>query len=124
MGMDQFGNYLATFSQDTPSSPATGGNMLLSGSGSPEGVVAANAPMLYEDTDNGDVYAKTGTGDTGWVKLAGGGGGTTQVYFGTGDPNGVQTATRPAIFYSADGSLWQKTNSGSNNTGWLQVLST
>lgn len=51
-----------------------------------------------------------------------GGGGATEVYFGTGDPNGVQTATRPAIFYSADGALWHKTTVGNTNTGWLQII--
>ena len=52
----------------------------------------------------------------------GGGGGSTEVFFGSGDPNGVQTATRPAIFYSADGALWTKTNAGSNNTGWVTIV--
>jgi hypothetical protein len=42
----------------------------------------------------------------------------TQVFFGVGDPNGVQTATKPAIFYTALGALWYKTGDGTNNTGW------
>lgn len=50
----------------------------------------------------------------------GGGGGSTEVYFVAGDPNGVQTATRPAIAYSATGGLWLKTNAGTNNTGWFE----
>lgn len=52
----------------------------------------------------------------------GGGTGTTEVYFGVGDPNGAQTATRPAIFYSADGAVWHKMNAGNNNTGWVQII--
>jgi hypothetical protein len=46
------------------------------------------------------------------------GGGVTQVFFGVGDPNGVQTATRPAIFYTAAGALWYKTGDGTSDTGW------
>jgi len=42
----------------------------------------------------------------------------TQVFFGVGDPNGVQTATRPAIFYTALGALWYKTGDGTSSTGW------
>jgi len=41
-----------------------------------------------------------------------------QVFFGTGDPNGVVTATRPAIFYTDTGATWLKTGIGTNDTGW------
>ena len=47
---------------------------------------------------------------------------TPQVFFGTGDPNGVQTATKPALFYTDTGSIWFKTNSGTNNIGWELAL--
>lgn len=43
---------------------------------------------------------------------------TTEIYWISGDPNGVQSATRPAMAYSATGSVWVKTGSGTNNTGW------
>lgn len=38
------------------------------------------------------------------------------------DPNGAITATRPAVAYDDAGALWVKTNSGSNNTGWVKLL--
>ena len=41
-----------------------------------------------------------------------------QVFFGTGDPNGVVTATRPAVFYDDVGAVWLKTGAGTNDTGW------
>jgi hypothetical protein len=44
--------------------------------------------------------------------------GVPEVYFGVGDPNGVQTATRPALFYTALGAMWFKTGTGTNDTGW------
>ena len=45
-----------------------------------------------------------------------------QVFFGTGDPNGVVTATRPAVFYDDVGAVWLKTGSGTNDTGWELVI--
>lgn len=44
------------------------------------------------------------------------------LYFITGNPNGVTTATRPAIAYDANGAVWLKTNAGANSTGWEQRL--
>jgi hypothetical protein len=52
----------------------------------------------------------------------GGGGGSQEVFFGSGNPNGVVTGTRPAVFYTAAGAYWIKTSSGTNNTGWEQVI--
>ena len=50
------------------------GVTILSGAGSPEGIVSANAPTLYLRTDPGPntaIYIKvTGAGATGWVALA------------------------------------------------------
>lgn len=43
---------------------------------------------------------------------------TPDVYFITGNPNGVQSAVRPAIAYSATGSVWFKTGTGTNSSGW------
>jgi len=52
-------------------SGATGGGMVLYGSGSPEGVETAAVGTLYVDTDAPrDLWFKeTGSGDTGWVAL-------------------------------------------------------
>ena len=45
-----------------------------------------------------------------------------QVFFGSGDPNGVQTATAPALFYTDTGAIWFKTNTGTNNIGWEMAI--
>ena len=43
---------------------------ITSGSGSPEGVLSANAGSLYLRTDAGELYVKkTGTGNTGWTMM-------------------------------------------------------
>jgi hypothetical protein len=52
-------------------------------------------------------------------------GGTTLgsggIFFGAAEnPNGVTTATRPAVYYSDEGSMWLKTNTGNNPSGWEQ----
>lgn len=49
--------------------------------------------------------------------------GGSNTYFSETSPNGVVTATRPAVCYASNGRIWTKTNAGSNNTGWVQVLS-
>ena len=120
---DPNGNYQATVSDPligyTP--PLAGPDFF--GSGSPEGVVTSGPGATYVDTDGGSLYFKqSGTGNTGWTLVTGGGGGTTQVFFGTGDPNGSVTATRPAVFYDALGNVWSKTSSGSSNTGWDRII--
>ena len=48
---------------------------------------------------------------------------TVKVYaVASGDPNGVVTATRPAILYTDAGGLWVKTGVGSSNTGWINLI--
>lgn len=46
-------------------------DLLMSGEGSPEGVVTASPPALYQQTDGApgsQIWVKqTGTGNTGWV---------------------------------------------------------
>jgi len=98
-----------------------------SGSGSPEGVVTSGPGGYYVDTSNGNFYVKqTGTDSTGWVLVTGGGGGggTTELYYSATDvtPNAAVTATRPAIYYTAQGSVWVKTGAGATNTGWEQII--
>lgn len=49
--------------------------------------------------------------------------GSGGVYYGASeDPNGVTTATRPAVYYSDEGAVWVKTNTGNNATGWNQIV--
>lgn len=117
---DPYGNYEPLI--DDPSDGYQSGSGH-DGVGSPEGVFPGPVGWYYVDTSTGDLYVKvTGTGNTGWVLVTGGGGGATEVYFGTGDPNGVQTATRPALFYTAAGDVWVKTGAGTTNTGWEQLI--
>lgn len=40
----------------------------------------------------------------------------------TSNPNGSVTASAPAMAYSAAGSVWIKTNTGLNNTGWQLII--
>lgn len=101
------------------------------GEGNPEGVVLAATGSTYCDDVTGNSYTKVrGSGKWGWVRngaqcsgsTGGGSGGSGSVYFGTGDPNGVVTAVRPAVYYTAAGGLWFKTNATNDNTGWTEIL--
>lgn len=47
---------------------------------------------------------------------------TQQVFDAAGDPNGVVTATKPAICVSDNDTFWRKSNVGTNNTGWVLLL--
>ena len=38
------------------------------------------------------------------------------------NPNNVVTATAPAVYYGADGSVWIKTDTLATNTGWFQKM--
>jgi len=55
------------------------------------------------------------TGDTGPA-------GAGNLFFQSGDPNGVVTATRPAMTYGPTGEVWIKTDAGSSNTGWVNII--
>jgi hypothetical protein len=102
-------------------------------SGDPNGVVtAARAAILYSDL--GALWVKTGAGtsNTGWAAILSDGSvgasgaaavGVTIYAIASGDPNGVVTATRPAILYSDLGAVWIKTGVGSSNTGWVALAS-
>lgn len=48
--------------------------------------------------------------------------GPTQIYYGSGDPNGVVTALRPSMYYTDDGHLWVKLNVANDNTNWGMLL--
>jgi hypothetical protein len=81
---------------------------LLSGSGSPDGVVEANPGTGYRDTVTNDLYVKfAGVQRVGWVNVGkcpastgGGGGGDTQIFSCAGSPVGVifPTATDALCF--------------------------
>lgn len=69
--------------------------MLATGSGSPEGAVTAVTCSTYWRTDTGDIYAKrSGTGNTGWILMVPGPGGTGTVLVGSAtDPAWSATPT-------------------------------
>lgn len=124
MSRDAWGNYVVDPTLNLHQVAVVPGGISgnLSGSGSPEGVTTASPGTGYVNTATGDFYVKqTGTGNTGWVLVTGGIGASNQ-FFITGDPNGAQTATRPAIAYDNGGRFWEKTGAGSNNTGWEQLI--
>lgn len=126
MSLDPYGSYQADVHDPLVGyvPPQAGPNYY--GSGSPEGVLSAPNGSLYVDSATNDLYWKaSGSGNTGWALVSSGGGGATEVYYissdGT-DPNGVITATRPAVAYDDSGNFWKKTGSGSSNTGWEQFI--
>lgn len=94
----------------------------LSGNGSPEGVVPGVPGQQYVNLLNQDLYLKlAGTQAVGW-KLVGKATAGVVIFRGSGNPNNVVTATSPAFFYTATGSVWMKIDSGSSNTGWEQII--
>lgn len=88
-----------------------------------------NEPVAFD----GDIWIVPGVsasimqGGGTWLSLTGppgpagsGAGATVQV---SGDPNGVVTATTPAIGYDEpNGAVWVKTGVGSTNTGWVKLI--
>lgn len=91
------------------------------GAGAPDD---ANGPEggIYVNSDNGNIYTKSGGV---WTLSSTGSSSTTEAYYISTpgqDPNGVVSATRPAIAYDNAGAVWIKTGSGTNNTGWEQRL--
>jgi hypothetical protein len=67
VGKDQFQNYVADFTTDTPSVAAVGGGGIVLGAGSPEGAVVASPGREYMNSTTGELWLKhTGDGNTGW----------------------------------------------------------
>ncbi len=114
-----------------PANIVTGG--LLSGNGSPEGVMPGTPGQRYRDLVNDALWIKIrGNQAQGWQQVGispgeegGGGEKCADIFFGpANDPNNVITATAPAIYYASTGSVWVKTDTGlgATNTGWAQVV--
>lgn len=121
MAQDAFGNYVVGVVPIAvnPLPTSGGGASGLKGVGSPEGVETGSVGQTYKDTATGDVYIFFGTAGetTGWELL-----GSDGIIYGSGaDPNGVVTATRPAIYYGSDGSVWLRMTAGTNSV-WEQKL--
>jgi hypothetical protein len=142
---DGWGNFTPIqIPQNPPNALATGGIVFFSGN--PNGSVTVSGQALGFDVV-GDVFYFTAngtswtalsggggsavtqllagtnitlspSGGTGAVTInSTGGGGGTQVFSGSGNPNGVVTATAPALYYDTVSQIiYQKTGSGSS--GW------
>jgi hypothetical protein len=98
----------------------SGGGTNLSGSGSPEGSVVGTVGQGYVNTNNGNYWVKqTGTGNTGWVIVTGGGSGHDNIT-GSGSPVGVKTPDYIGQYYtnldSPEGGIWVST--GITNADW------
>jgi len=100
-----------------------GGLGNLYGSGSPEGVVTANVGQGYVNINNGNFWVKqTGTQNTGWVQVSGGGGGDNNLT-GNGSPVGVKTPDYIGQYYTnfdTEGGIWVST--GLTNADWRVYL--
>ena len=91
----------------------------MTGNGSPEGVARANPGTGYTDNLTGHLWVKfIGVQELGWKDVGlpgpgqGSGGGTKQVFAGTGSPVGIVTPTADAAFYTQTdstppGLVWQ-----------------
>lgn len=116
--------FTGPFQNTLPSNPSA--KTLLSGSGNPEGVVIGSPGQPYVDNDNYYLYLKVaGTQKVGWqhVGTYSETTSTTRIYYGTDtDPNGVISASRPALYYGSDGSVWVKTGDEVGTSDWTQII--
>lgn len=103
----QNGGYYSVSSVPT-SLTATLVNLDYAGNAAPTSLIAASSKV----SPAGLVGPTGATGPSGDLS----------VFFNAGDPNGVVTATRPALCYTPGLGLWMKTGAGTTNTGWDQVI--
>lgn len=109
-------------------STTVGPSLPLSGLGAPEGVVPGCPGQTYRDLNNDDQWLKMiGTQETGWRRVgtydSGNAGGVQRVWFGTAsNPNNVQIAIGPSVYFGANGSVWIMPSGISGNTGWQAVI--
>lgn len=120
MALNQFGQYVYTL---FPTIGSFSSGPALRGSGSPEGVVTADvtggATYFYWDYTNDILYSKdSGAGNTGWVVVSSGGGGSVPL-FGSGSPEGVTTSTVGTHYWDTTNKVDYVKDSGSGNTGWI-----
>ena len=103
-----FGNYQANLGPEPPNPTPTIGFINLV-AGNPNSLSFISLPGSFAFDTVGLTLYSTADGVT-WTAVSGGSGpGTTQVFSGNGNPNGVVTATEPALFYAKDtGILWEK----------------
>lgn len=95
-----------------------------SGSGSPNGTAVGYPGYVYTDSATGNFWVFNGTSgaNTGWVEVTGGGGSGGTGLSGSGTPQAVVTAAVGTTYLdTASGDFWVK-QTGSGNTGWLQLI--
>lgn len=121
MAKDIFGRFFIAATVDAPRAKYAWITVVHQGDGAPDDLIGRNG-HAYVDKISGAFYTKA---NGVWAIVgAFGGGNTTAIFISTPneDPNSVYSATRPAFAYDSVGSLWIKTNAGTNNTGWEQRL--
>lgn len=103
--------------------PQTGDSgSVLSGAGSPEGVVTASVETLYWDTVGQTLYVKnSGSGNTGWVAFGSGGGGTLTTLQGSGSPEGVTTGSPGYTYFDVTNEIFYVKKTGTGNTSWKNM---
>lgn len=94
------------------------GPSISSGTGSPEGVVSATEGSLYLRTDGGTgflLYAKAGSGNTGWEVIGGGGGGGSHNLLSATHPDTTANAPVPgAVLCGTTGPSWTRCSPSSS----------
>lgn len=106
------GNYQPTLEHPAPAN--IGSASVIYGSGAPTGTKSLPGTLYVDNV--GDLLWFTSDGST-WTQVGGSGSGSGSVLSGTGNPNGVVTATEPAVYYDKSTNiLYEKTGSG--NLGW------
>lgn len=65
---EKFAVLISIMAQILANGGGTGGGSgsVLSGNGTPNGVITATEPAIYYDKQTGVIYEKTGSGNTGW----------------------------------------------------------
>lgn len=116
MNTGPYGNYQANLGPEPPNpTPLIG--MINMVSGNPTTMGFTSTPNSFAFDTVGLVLYESNDGVTWTAVTAGGTPAVIQVFSGHGNPNGVVTATGPALYYDLDTQvLYEKTGSGAN--GW------
>lgn len=119
MAFDAYGNWISQVSPASALPLPSGGSGVLHGDDPPTDDLGHDGDFYVLNNGTAQYLKVNGT----WVTVTGGAGDVQRVFRIAGnDPNSVQTATRPAICYGGDNSVWIKTGSGTNDTGWERKL--
>lgn len=95
------------------------GGDFYSGTGAP--TFSPHSGDFYLDISSGDIYKFDGSS---WsvISTITGGGGSSEVFTGSGSPEGVQVAVVKSLYIDPTAhQIWVK-ETGSGNTGWVLAL--